>query len=204
MSQGGDKQYFQLCSTGPAVSLPDSPAFHTRGAFQWDVQPCLLGESRWQVCGLWLSLKKALWTSSLCPSMWEWGWLLWLVLKGWLQRLKQLKNLPKNRKLWAASNRLTTLEEQVFKKVNCILISIRIFPCGTEIVSVLIPIVSASLGHMMGEVSAVSQGSRSLRDDRPQVSFLLWFIQASQFSVMEIHLNQRPFAEPFGFHAGHL
>lgn len=56
----------------------------------------------------------------------------------------------------------------------------------------LFPIVSASVGHMMGEVSAVSQGSRSLRDDRPQVPFLLWFIRARQFSVMEIHLNHCP------------
>lgn len=68
----------------------------------------------------------------------------------------------------------------------------------------LFPIVSASLGHMMGEVSAVSQGSRSLRDDRPQVPFLLWFIRVSQFSVMEIHLNQRPFTEPVRNHTGHL
>lgn len=30
LSLEGDKQYSQLCSTGPAVSLPDSPLFHTR------------------------------------------------------------------------------------------------------------------------------------------------------------------------------
>lgn len=45
-------------------------------------------------------------------------------------------------------------------KVHCIFLSPpEIFPSGTEILSMLFPIVSASLGHMMGEVSAVSPGS---------------------------------------------
>lgn len=90
------------------------------------------------------------------------------------------------------------LARKPLKKCTVFLCLLKIFPSGTQILSMLFPIVSASLGHMMGEVSAVSQGSRSLRDDRPQVPFLLWFIRASQFSVMEIHLNQRPFAEPSG------
>lgn len=65
------------------------------------------------------------------------------------------------------------LPRKPLKKCTVFLCLLKIFPSGTQILSMLFPIVSASLGHMMGEVSAVSQGSRSLRDDRPQVSFLL-------------------------------
>lgn len=58
----------------------------------------------------------------------------------------------------------------------------------------LLSALSASLGHTMGDISAMSQG------DWPQVLLLYDLF----YSVMEIHLTQWPVAKPVGSFVGHL
>lgn len=70
---------------------------------------------------------------------------------------------------------------------------LKICPSGSKIVLVLILIVSASLGHMMGEVSS---GGYLCEMTGHKLHFYYDLFELDDFVEMEIHLNQEQSVEP--------